>query len=572
MAVEATITGNGTYAGITSNISDYSAVEDATPIDPSSNSGGVGQLTMAVIENADATGTLSLLDDTITLADGSKGTTTAIVSGIDATDGVATLTADSRLSILLATRTAAPQNMTMEQTFRYYLGLAGLTTGIVFEAPGAVPYRYGVNTPIPTPGWTDVIFDRLRQFAIVCGAEISLVSNNIVFRPLRTRVSENKRDTSVSASAKKGQLARNVEVAYYQNTYRTNAQVYPEGGSWSTDTPVYQVDVGEILEVNVPVQAYLLSVVQPVCVQYVGRYTVGSVYSVVGQDGLAIVPQQWTANGGSVTVKIGEDPSTLDLRIVGAQTTQGPYRIAVGAGPSDVYSSLRIQGTGTYFNRQVVKVPTGVPDSATPQDIGVTVDNQYISTLGDAYDLGVLTAGKFSGFDQSISVSTQGINRADANGSARYPTFDEFYAGVYGRATVWTGKTYAQFNTEWAGKTFGDFEAYYFSLVQSDFLNQAFGNASGSRVKFRDAMYRIDSATIAASNVSYTATADTLFSDFQTIWQLQRYEDIAGDNNPAKTTPYTYADFQQVMGTRSFGDFAVSPLWRTYAGLSSAKS
>jgi len=572
MAVEATISGTGTYAGVRANIADYSAVEDATPIDPASNSGGVGQLTLSVVENPSASGTISLLDNGITLTDGSRGTTTGTVSGIDVSDGVASITADSRLGALLATRTAAPQNLNMEQTFRYYLQLAGITTNIVFEVPTTVPYRYSTSALIATPGWTDVIFDRIRQFAIVCGAEVSLVSNNIVFRPLRTRISENKRDTSISSSTKKGQIARNIEVAYYQNNYKTDAQVYPEGGAWTPDTPVYQVDAGETLEVNVPVQAYLLSVIQPTCVPYVARYDTGSVYSVVGQDGLAIVPAQWTENGGSVTVAIGEDPSTLDITIVGARTTQGPYRIAVGAGASDVYSSLRIQGTGTYFDRQIVKLPTGVPDSATPQDVGVTVENPYISTPADAYDLGVRTAMRFAGFDQAISVTTLGVNRADYSGNTRYPTFSEFNTGVNGQATNWTGKTFSQFNTEWAGKTFQQFDDYYYSLVRTDFSNQAFGNVSGSRVRYRDAFYRIDSATVAAVNTSYTATADTLFQDFSNVWALATHEGTSAGPFVGKTTPYTFADFNQIMGNRTFANFAVSPLWRTYAGLSSAQS
>lgn len=570
MAVDVTISGRGSYAGLKSNISDYSAVEDATPLDPASTSGGVGQFTMSVVENPAADGTLSLLDNKITLSDGSKGTTTGTVSGIDSNNGVASLTVTSRLGSLLSTRTALPQNMTMEQTFRYYLGLGGITTEVVFEQPTTVAYRYATTRLIPTPGWTDVIFDRLRQFALVCGAEIALVSNNVVFRPLRTRVAENKRDSSVSISAKRGQLARSVEIVYYQNKYLTNAQVYPVGGNWTEDTPVYQVDAGETLEVNVSVNAFLRSVTQPTCVAYVARNDGGSVYSVVGQDGLAIVPAQWTNNGGSLTVSIGEDPSTLTLTIVGANTTQGPYRIAVGSGASDVYSSLRLQGTGTLFEKETLTLLTGVDPKDTPQEVGVTVDNPYISTLADAYDLGVRTAASFSGYDQTLSVGTAGINRADVSGNIRYPTFDEFGAGVDGKAPVWNGQTFAAFNTTWTGKSFDDFSDYYFAVVRSDFDNQAFGNVSGARRRYRDAWYRIDSGTITPTLVNYTASADTLFSDFTAEWQVQPLEDVASGDSPARTTPYTFNDFQAIMGDRTFNNFAVSPLWRTYAGLSAA--
>jgi len=572
MAVEVTVTGTSSYAGVTTNLTDYSVVEDATPLDPASNNGGVGQLTTSIVENPSAKGTITLIDDVLTLSDGAKGTTTATVTGIDASNGIASLTADSRMSVLLSTRSASPQFLTMEQTFRYYLGLAGITTGIVFEAPGDSSYRYSANLPIPTPGWTDVIFDKLRQFAIVCGAEISLVSNNIVFRPLRTRVAESRRDTAAALTVKRGQIARAIEVVYYQNSYKVNGQVYPKNGVWTEDTPVYQVDAGETLEVNIPVSASLLSIIQPTCVAYVGRYDTGSVYSVVGQDGLAIVPAQWTRNGGSVKVAIGEDPATIDLTITGAQTTQGPFRIAVGAGTSDAYSSLRLQGTGTYFDKQTLTIPTGVPDSDTPQRIGITVDNPYISTIADAYDLGIRTAGRYSGYEQSLSVSSTGINRADVSNNLRYPTFTEFGAGVDGKAPVWNGQTFDAFNATWAGKTFDDFNAYYYEVVRSDFANQAFGNIAGARRRFRDAFYRIDTATTNPTGVNYSATSDTVFNDFRNTWQLAVLEDFVGPGITPKTTAYTFDDFAAIQAGRSFNDFNMTPLWRTYAGLSSAES
>lgn len=572
MAVEITVAGNSAYSGASSNLSDYSAVEDATPLNPALSSGGVGRLTFSIVENPSALGTITLLDDELTLVDGSNGTTTGVVTGLDASNGIVSATADSRLTSLLSTRSAAPQNMTMEQTFRYYLGLGGITTGIVFEEPSVASYRYATAALIPTPGWTDVIFDKLRQFALVCGAEVSLVSNNVVFRPLRQRVAENKRDTSVTATANRGQIARSIEVVYYTNRYLVDGQVYPDNGMWTEDTPVYQVDSGETLDINVPVLATLTSVRQPTCVAYVGRYDAGSVYSVVGQDGLAIQPAQWLNNGGSVTVSIGEDPSTLDIRIVGAVTTQGPFRIAVGAGSNDVYSSLRIQGTGTYFNKNTIVVPTGVADSATPQQVGVTVDNPYISTPADAYDLGIRTAMSYAGYEQTLSVSTTSINRADISNSARYPTFDDFAAGMPGKTPVWTGKTFDQFTATWTGQTFDQFNDYYYAVVRSDFANQAFGNVAGARVKYRDAWYRIDTATITPTAVSYSASTDTLFNDFYDTWQLAVNEDFNTNGIIGKTTPYTYNEFAAIQGTRTFNDFNLTPLWRTYAGLSTPES
>lgn len=579
---DGTVSKLGSFRGNPGNITGYSYSEEATPIEPSNNAGGVSQISFDVAENPDGgSGSIMLMDDTITLSDGSNGTTTGFVSGVNFTDGVGSVTANSRMQLLIAERQAQAMTGTPEAIFRYYLGLAGVTDRIVVVADNYTLPRGGTGSltgsVYSVQGWSGVILDNLRQFAISVGAEIALVSNNIVMRPLRARVAVNQRNVTQSWTARRGQMAQTVEVNYYNNRNVTSPAIfYPTNTGWVEDTQVYQVDVDERLEINVPVNVSLLSVQQPACVAFVGREAIGSVYSVIGKDGLPLPPTQWTQNGGSVKVAIGKDSKSIDITIVGANTTQGPYRIAVASSASDAYSSLRITGTGVFFDMKTLSVLTGASSLDTAQVIGVTVDSPFISTVGEAYTLGVRTAAKWGGADLSISATTVGINRADVSGGTRYPTFAEFNAGFGGRATNWVGKTFNQFNTEWSGKTFDDFNKYYFDLVSSDFVNQAFGNVSGARVRFRDAYYRIDNADIGPTQVGYTASLDTLFSDFSTTWTLQANETTTGglatefaDGTPIvpKTTAYTFNDFNSIMEGRSFSDFSMTPLWRTYAGL-----
>lgn len=589
MAVEVTVEPRsggvgqlGSFRGGPSNISNYSYSEQATPLEPSNNSGGVSQMTFDVVENADGgAGSIMLLDDTITLSDGSNGTTTGFVSSIVGTDGIANVTVNSRLQLLLAERQAQPRSGTAESIFRYYLGLAGITSGIVVSTDTYTLPRGGTSTlataVYSTQGWSGVILDNLRQFAISIGAEIALVSNNIVLRPVRGRTAENRRNISQSWTAKRGQLAQTIEVVYYNNRNVISPTIfYPTVNGYTEETAIYQVGVGEVLNVNVPVTASLTAVTQPACVSFVGMDVSNqSIYSVIGKDGLPIPPTQWQNNGGSVTVKVGQDTKSIDITITGANTTQGPYRIAVASSASDAYSSLRILGTGVFFDPKTLSVPTGASSLDTAQIVGATVDTPYISTIGEAYTLGVRTAAKWAGADLSIDVSTVGINRSDVSGSTRYPTFDDFNSGVNGKATVWTGKTFNQFTTEWTGKTFDQFNDFYYSLVSNDFVNQAFGNVSGARVKFRDAFYRIESADISPTVVNYTAVADTLFDDFASTWALQPLETTTtgatnfADGTPIviKTTPYSFNDFSTMMAGRTFNDQTLTPLWRTYAGI-----
>lgn len=567
MAVELTITGNGHYAGISSDLASYSASEEATPIDPADTSGGVGQISFNVMDDPNGkTGTLMLMDDTVNIADGSNGTTVGTITALSGSDGVVTVTADSRLGLMLATRTAAPQSANIETMFRYYLGLGGITDNIVVEGLTGQQYFIRATQPYAYPGWTGVIWDNLRAWATSIGAEIALVSNNIVLRPLRLREAITKRNTSLSWGTDKGQTAQNIEINYYTNHFEYNYPAYPIGG-WNPDVEVYQVDAGGRLEVNLPVDATLVSVDQPVAYDYIGPEVMQG-YSVIGADGLLIKTAQWLNNGGSVTVSVGTDQKSIDVVIVGANTTQGPFRIAAGSGASDAYSALRITATGTFYKQNVLRMPTGMAASETATEVGVTVDSPFISSLEQAYTLGIRTAASYAGSSQSLSVQTIGINRLGETGSAAYPTFNDFMTGVNGKTTAWNGQTFNAFNAAWPSpKTFDDFTTFYYQLVASDFSNQAFGNVAGARVRFRDAYYRITSATVAPEGVSYDAARDTTIADFNTAWALKPWELTTAPNFPAHSnTPFTFDEFASMLGSRTFNEFALTPLWRPVFG------
>lgn len=507
--------------------------------------------------------TRDLVDAPVRLVDGSNGTVRVTVGDMDESDGLASISANSRLGVLLSTRTAKPMQGTPEQIFRYYLGLGGITTDIEFQGTGSTSTR-------AVQGWTGVIWDYIRDFAITVRAEVTLVSGLVVIRPLRQRVSVNRRDSQTSVHRAKGEMAQTVEVKYYNNRYATGL-VYPNGG-WNPDVQVYQVDAEEVFTTNIPVDVSPIELVQPTCVDYVARNTTDqSVYSVIGTDGLAIKSRQWTDNGGSVTVAIGEDNRSIDLTIIGANTLYAPYRIAVGAGASDAYSSLRIRGTGTFFTEESITIQTGLLPTDTPQVVGTTIENNFISSRAQAYDFGMHVAQSYAGYEHTLSVSTSGINRLDAAGSLLYPTFKQFNEGFSasgGIAPAWLGKTFADFDAVWGTKTLEQFNTYYRDLVAFDYGNQAFGNVSGSRVLHNDVYYRIDSASITESGVQYDATADTLFGDFSARWSdSYSREEMNLEYGPRRSayndqTTYTFADFNAMMVGKTYRNFNFAPLWR----------
>lgn len=531
MAVELKVTGNGRFRGAQTALESYTVSEEATPVDPADTSGGAGQFSFNVVEDPAAEGTILLYGDTVELTDSSNGRTTGKVSTINAANTVASVTADSRMARLVTDVNAQPFSGTLGNALTYYFGLGSITSGISIDPTIA-------SRTVALQGFVGNLWDNLKQICAAHQIEMSLVSNNVVVRPLRTRIAESLKQVSQTLNVSTSAIAQNVEVMYYNNTFKSDL-VYPTGG-WTADIQSYQVDAGQSITINIPVNVSVFSVSQPTCVLFVGRYdTANSVYAVAGNDGLPITPAQWNNTGGSLTVAVGKDTKSLDVTITGSSETKyAPYTIAVTAGPSDRYSSLRIRGTGIFFDQRKLTIPTGLTSADTPNLVGATIDNRYISTLGQAQDVGVIAAGRYAGPSQIISIDSLVVNRKGEVGNINYPTFATF-------DSLYPTQTYDQFDASWSGQSFDQFDAYTTSLVQDAFENQAFGNVAGARVRFRDTWYRIRSATITQTGISYSAERDNLFSDLEVVWPTE-----------------TFATYDARWAGKTFGDMDLINLWR----------
>jgi hypothetical protein len=533
MAIELTITGNGKFGGHSTSLINYSADEDSTPTDPNDSSGGYGQLTFEAVEDEDSDGSPLLINDGVTLSDGSNGRTGGVVTAVEANDGIVTVTSSSRIGILRARAQAQPYSGTLAGAFAYYLSLAGVVSGYTVDATIA-------SRPVAFPGWNDEVFVAVKRLCAAQEVEMSLVSNNIVLRPLRTRIAQNVHDTARGWSITNNDLAQNIEIYYYLNQQRTNYLAYPPDISIESPS-IGPVGDGETVILTADLSSSLSAVNQPIPVTDVDPWYTGpdSVYTVIGKDNQPVDPIWWQTHGGSITAVIGEDTRTLTITVVGATDTEGltaPYRIAQMDG-EDTINTLKVTGTGVFFNKQLITIPTGAEVARTAQVVGATVDNEFITTLAEAYTAGLRTAQSYGSPDQQIRISATVVNRTGEHGSVKYPTFNDFN-------TINAGKTFNTFNTATGSTTFDQFADAYYLLVADNFENQAFGNAAGARVKFRDAWYRARKATITPEQIDYTAERDTMFSDLNTVWSGK-----------------TFADFNTRWAGKSFEDMAVIPLW-----------
>lgn len=540
MVIEVEVIGNGRYAGAKSNVGEYSVLEESTPIDASDSSGGTGQITFTAADDPSRQGSILLLNDTVRLTDGDRGETQGKINSLAGTNGTVSVTADSLLGQLVVDKTALPQTGTFENVIQYYLSLGNISwTDVVLEASLT-------NIPIVAIGWTGDLWTKIKELCVFVKAEIALVRSKVVIRPVRERRALEINNVSESWNVSNVDMARQVEVFYYNSQRKVNQLIYPAGG-WNEDVTVYTIDANQTTEVNIPIDVYLddIPIPQPVPVESVSpTYGASSVYTIVGNDDRPITPDQWTSNGGSITVARGDDGKSIDVKFVGAggpSARYAPFRVAMSSGSNEYYSSLRIIGTGTHFKRESVIMPTGASESDITRDVGVSVDNVFIATQAQAMDIAAAVAGKWSAPTRTITISKADINRPSSDRPEYdYATFAEFdaYAATNGI------NTFAKFDAAWSGKTFDDFDNYWYEQVADNFEFQVFGNASGARVQWRRAMYRIRTATTTVDGVDYTAEADTTFGDF---------DESAG-------ATMTFTQFDALYAGMTFNDFGLIPL------------
>lgn len=445
----------------------YSIVEDATPIQPSNPSGGIGQISVDLPLRPHPR---RLRGQTLSFQDDEWGSTSGIVREVDGDSDGITIAADSKLSRLSVERKAAPFTGTLGDLLRYYFGLCGITTDIVIDA--------ALNTrSVLAPGFYGSIWDALKELAIAEQFEVALTGTQIVCRGLRQRTLGDPKDSSVTWSTDAASMAEKVELFYTTGSWKTAGLAYPAGG-WADDVSVYTVDAGEELVVELKLDidgdeegpgASVVSVQQPVCVDTVSRsYAANSVYAVAGSDGLPLKAKQWTDGGGKLSVKV-VDANTLEVTIKASRSTQyAPYSIAMSAGPSDMYSSLRIVGTGYFYTRRRLETQTGADPDLASAEMGATVDNRFTTNYTKAERMLLATAQEYGAPRLKVDVQAGGVE------------WDEPTKGVVG--------------------------------------GQLLGNVAGARLMHGGVNYRVDSVTTTADGVSYSGSGDHIIADVNAIW------------------------------------------------------
>lgn len=498
----------------------YNVIEDSTPTSSDDSTGSVGTFEF---ELKDVENPFLLEGQSVSLLESRRGSTIGFVKSVTEADrGSVTVSCQSRLGRLnIYSVQAEPFSGTLGNAFRYYASLAEQITD-VFIDPQIV------SRPVVFPGWYGELWYYLKQMAAAQECEVSLVSNVILLRPLRMREAIQDRDVERTRTYGDTRLARAVEVYRYNNVPITSELVYPPGG-WTPETEVIAVGAGETIERVIELSASVTYIEQPVMQTFVAPdYDSSSVYTAVGDDGLPVTPAMWSDYGGRLSVSINDDTTSLTVTVTGPEGIVGgkgeaisTYSIALGADfTGNRYSTLRIIGTGVAFDKQKMRVRTCVPDQLTGTDVGITIDNPFISTIDDARRAGVRAARWYAGERMELSGTVTSINQLGDSGAMNYPKYS------YDQAQF-EGMTYGDVEAIQGSLTYDEIEQAYYAIVRDDFDNQVFGNAGGARVWDRKSnhWFRIRNATVGTSTVGFSAEDDNIHEDHENTYGGMTYAD-----------------------------------------------
>lgn len=485
-----------------------------------------------------------LIDKSVRIEDPRKGFTLGSITAASVSQdgGTIQLTGTSRLgSLNVYGVQAQPFVGTLRQAFEYYLSLAGVTTDLfVDDAIG--------DRPVVFPGWSGELWYYLKLMAAAQDCDVSLVSGVILLRAIRTRIATENRDTTRAINTGSNTLAQAIEIYQYNNRRITNELVYPPGG-WSSGVQVLTVNAGETTEYTLELSSSVSSIQAPVMQTFVSQgYGTSSVYTIVGDDGLAVPPALWAANGGGLSVSISEDTTHLTVRLTGATgvpNTSGSasqnFSVALGADTTgNRYSTLRIVGSGVGYTKTKKRVRTGVPANKTSTEVGVTIDNPFISTTDELYRTGTRAAKQYAGVNMSLSGNVIAINRRGDSGVATYPTYGQVQTAL---ETELGTPTYGGVQTYFTGlglTSYAEVRQHWFEVFRDDDVDQVFGNAAGARIYDRKSRrwYRIREATPSPGGIAIGSADDDLtLGDIQGLYASLSYGEVQ-----VVLDPFTYRE------------------------------
>lgn len=487
-----TVSGSGNFKDAT--LISFSYSEDATPSNPYDLNGGTGQVNASVVGDEAPKGSRIAINNEVLLSDEIYGDISFNVRQVSINENLVSLVGDTIQAKLNVERTAPPYGSdaggyTLATAIYDYCSLVDVVPN--FE-PGLEAELDLIN--VDFIGWQGNVWEHLKMLCAACPIdddngllEMYIQNDELWFRRGLVGQIDNARNiSSESVTINSFDAAQQVTIYKYATDYRADSVVRQQGAENAgyanlenvSITDSMQVSANERIVRRVAINASLESVNQPVPVASITSlpYTgVTGEYVIVGKDGLPIQPAQWEAQGGSLAVRLTENPNEIELEIVGANFPDlEPFRIGVESSGNEEYPALYITGTGVFFEKTAHTLYTGArsdTDVNAPQ-----IDNPFITDDNKLWTRGVAAAQAIAGPSYQLSQEMpNGVEFGESIGSIVSSNDTKFRitsinysqngASLSGKQHV----TFADFNTAWAGKTFANFNTAMNGLSFDEF-------------------------------------------------------------------------------------------------------
>lgn len=444
-------------------VTDYGTSEDSTPLSVGDSSGGIGSIDFSI---RNVRNPFLLQGKDFRLTDSRRGSTRGQIDSVEPVRGtdLTRISCYSRLDKLNVYNVQAqPFRGTLEEAFLYYLKLANVTTDIWVDEEIR-------SKPVVFPGWFGELWFNFKNLAAAHNCEIALVGDVILMRKLRTRDAHRGRLIDSSVSFGGGSTALNVEVYRYDTRWTDNDLIYPPDRT-GEGLSVISAGAGEETEYTLDLsETASIATLKPL--EYwrnIGKTAFGStsMYSVCTDDGTQLSEAAFLRNGGSIEAIINDDTTSVTIKFrapTGLVNKDGEpvstYTIGQGDGTtSNRYSTLRLWGSGAIYTKDLLRTPTGLTPAETSTEVGVTIDNPFITDANDQFNAASRLAASFRGESFSLRGTTTRVNpRYDDESSKNYAKYSDVQA-------AYAGMTYSEVVTYITGSTPVNYAADLVPLV-----------------------------------------------------------------------------------------------------------
>lgn len=369
------------------------------------------------------------------------------------------------------------------------------------------PYSVVFGSGAPTaqvgiPGATGSGWSVLSDFMLVYGLKLDAVAGTFTHKSVPTGMPKTPREMSylagpLSMSSSAREVRSRCNISDYRYKVNTANQIlYVAHDSLS-------VNAGETSRVVVDLEdgTSVASLAQPTVqtpesMQNIknGSLSIRSGYSVIRSNGWPVDGSAWTANGGSVRVRLGETSNQIVITITGPakrlypgndEEDNGTYTLSSAPNTSDEYA-LVIVGKGIVADKRVVQTWTGGQEQqakVTPVDY----DNKFVSgsdalwttaqMLADAYGSDEVTAsGSLSAPNASVAFNAERPS-ADLRVGSMLLRLEEYtrQPGGASFSSAVVGTTVGAVDTFFAGKTCAEVTTIKSDYRCSDDAIQPFG-------------------------------------------------------------------------------------------------